>query len=57
MLETLITAMQSLCGLGLVLGIALSLFQAARPSRESKRFNFAVANDFETGHRRWARSR
>jgi hypothetical protein len=58
MVETLITAMQSLCGVGLVLGIALSLYQAARPGKESKRFTFATANDFETGHRRrWARTR
>jgi len=57
MVETLITAMQSLCGAGLVLGIALSLYQGARPSKESKRFGFATANDFETGHRRWTRTR
>ncbi len=57
MMDTLITAIQSLCGIGLVLGIALSLYQAARPSKESKRFGFATANDFETGHRRWARRR
>jgi hypothetical protein len=57
MIDTLVTAIQSLCGIGLVLGIALSLYQGARPSKESKRFNFATANDFETGHRRWTRSR
>ena len=57
MVETLITAIQSLCGVGLVLGIALSLYQGARPSKESKRFTFTTANDFETGHRRWARTR
>jgi len=37
MMETLITAIQSLCGAGLVLGVALSLYQGARPREESKR--------------------
>jgi hypothetical protein len=57
MIDTLVTAMQSLCGAGLVLGIALSVYCGARPSNETKRFNFATANDFETGHRRWGRGR
>jgi len=57
MIDTLVTAMQSLCGVGLVLGIALSVYCGARPTKESKRFNFATANDFETGHRRWGRGR
>ncbi|HVQ61864.1 MAG TPA: hypothetical protein VMS53_07265 [Burkholderiales bacterium] len=57
MMETLITAIQSLCGAGLVLGIALSLYQGARPRDEAKGFDYATANDFETGHRRWGRSR
>ncbi|HUL93142.1 MAG TPA: hypothetical protein VLV56_12395 [Burkholderiales bacterium] len=57
MIETLVTAIQSLCGAGLVLGVALSLYQGARPSEESKGFDYATANDFETGHRRWGRSR
>ena len=57
MLDTLVTAMQSLCGAGLVIGIALSMYHGARPNKENKRFNFAKANDFETGHRRWSRGR
>ena len=57
MIDTLITAIQSLCGAGLVLGIALSIYTGARPSKDSKRFKFAVANDFEPGHRRWSRGR
>ena len=57
MIETLVTVMQSLCGAGLVLGISLCLYQAARPSNQSKRFDFSTANDFETGHRRWVRGR
>ena len=57
MIDTLVTAIQSLCGAGLVIGIALSMYHGARPSKESKRFNFAKANDFETGHRRWSRGR
>jgi hypothetical protein len=57
MMETLITAIQSLCGVGFVLGIALSLYQGARPSDKSRGFDYATANDFETGHRRWSRRR
>jgi len=57
MIHTLITVLQSLCGVGLVLGISLCLYNAARPSNEQKRFSFATSNDFETGHRRWARDR
>ncbi len=57
MIDTLVTAIQSLCGAGLVIGIVLSIYHGARPSKESKRFNFATANDFETGHRRWGRGR
>ena len=57
MIDTLVTAMQSLCGVGLILGIALSVYCGARPSKEGKRYNFATANDFETGHRRWGRGR
>jgi hypothetical protein len=53
MMETLVTAIQSMCGAGLVLGIALSLYQGARPRDKSKGFEYATANDFETGHRRW----
>ena len=58
MIETLIVAIQSLCGAGLVFGIALSIYSGARPAaKETKRFDFATANDFETGHRRWVRGR
>ena len=57
MIDTLVTAMQSLCGVGLILGIALSVYCGARPTKEANRFNFATANDFETGHRRWGRGR
>lgn len=57
MIDTLVTAIQSLCGAGLVLGIVLSVYWGARPSKEFKRFSFSTANDFETGHRRWGRGR
>jgi hypothetical protein len=57
MMDTLVTAIQSLCAAGLILGIALSLYQGARPRSESKGFDYATANDFETGHRRWSRRR
>jgi hypothetical protein len=59
MMQTLVTAIQSLCGVGLVLGISLCLYNAARPRSQetTKRFDYTNANDFETGHRRWARDR
>ena len=57
MIEVLVTAVQSLCGAGLVLGIALSLYQGARPRSESRGFDYATANEFETGNRRWGRGR
>jgi len=57
MLDMLVTAIQSLCGAGLILGIALSVYSGARPTKEAKRFDYATANDFETGHRRWGRRR
>jgi len=57
MMDMLVTAVQSLCGAGLVLGIALSVYCGARPTKEAKRFDYATANDFETGHRRWGRRR
>ena len=58
MMEALVTGIQSLCGIGLVLGIALSLYQGARPrDAGAKGFDYATANDFETGHRRWGRRR
>jgi hypothetical protein len=56
MMDTLVTAIQSLCGAGLVLGLALSLYQGARPREENKGFDYTAANDFETG-RRWVRGR
>lgn len=57
MMDILVTAIQSLCAAGFVLGIAFSLYQGARPRSESKGFDYATANDFETGHRRWGRRR
>jgi hypothetical protein len=57
MMDALVTAIQSLCAAGLILGIALSLYQGARPRSESKGFDTTTANDFETGHRRWSRGR
>ena len=43
MMEALVTAIQSMCGAGLVLGIALSLYQGARPRDKSKGFDYATA--------------
>lgn len=57
MMDMLVTAIQSLCGAGLVLGIVLCLYQSARPSTETRGLDYAAANDFETGHRRWVRKR
>jgi hypothetical protein len=57
MMDIVVTAIQSLCGAGLLLGIALSLYQAARPRSEARGLDYATANDFETGHRRWVRNR
>ena len=57
MIDMLVNAIQSLCGAGLILGIALSVYSGARPTKETKRFDYATANDFETGHRRWGRRR
>ena len=56
-METIIVVFQILCLAGLALGTALSLYQLIQGSNETDRFNYAVANDFETGHRRWARNR
>jgi hypothetical protein len=40
------------------LGTALSLYEIMqRSGREAKRFDYAVANDFETNYRRFARDR
>jgi len=57
MMDILVTAIQSLCGAGLVLGIVLCLYQSARPRSETRGLDYATANDFETGHRRWGRRR
>jgi hypothetical protein len=57
MMDILVTAIQSLCGAGLVLGIVLCLYQSARPRNETRGLDYATANDFETGHRRWVRKR
>ena len=56
-METVIVVLQILCVAGLALGTALSLYQLMQSSSETDRFHYAVANDFETGHRRWARDR
>jgi hypothetical protein len=55
-METLVTAMPSLWGAALLLGIVLSLFHAVRPPRGVKGLDYATANDFEAGHRRWVQS-
>ena len=57
MMDILVTAVQSLCGVGLLLGIALTLYQAVQPGSNPKGLDYATADDLETGHRRWARSR
>jgi len=57
MIDTIVTAIQSLCGAGLVLGIALAIYQGARPRSETRGLDYATANDFEPGHRRWIRKR
>ena len=57
MMDILVTTIQSLCGAGLVLGLTLCLYQGARPRSESRDFHYTIANDFETGHRRWGRGR
>ena len=56
-METVIVVLQILCVAGLALGTALSLYELMQRSNETERFHYAVANDFETGHRRWARNR
>ncbi len=57
-METVIIVLQIVCVTGLALGTALSLHEIIRRSdSEAKRFDHAVANDFETGYRRLARSR
>jgi hypothetical protein len=57
-METVIIVLQILCVAGLALGTALSLYEVMqRSSREAKRVDYAVANDFETNFRRIARER
>ena len=53
-MEIAIVALQTLCFAGLALGTALSLYQLMQGSNDKGRFafNYAVANDFETGYRR-----
>ena len=56
-MEAVIVMFQSLCAAGLALGTALSMYQLTQRDKDSERFSYAVANDFETGYRRRARSR
>jgi hypothetical protein len=56
-MEAIIVIFQSLCVAGLVLGTTLSMYQLAQRDKDSERFSYAVANDFETGYRRLVRSR
>jgi hypothetical protein len=56
-METAILVFQILCVAGLALGTALSIYQLMQRCNVTDRFNYAVANDFETGFRRLARSR
>ena len=56
-MEAIIVIFQSLCAAGLALGTVLSMYQLARRDKDSERFGYAVANDFETGYRRLVRSR
>jgi len=54
-MEIMILVLQILCVAGLALGTALSLYQLMQGSND--RFNYSVANDFETGYRRLVRNR
>ena len=56
-MEAIIVMFQSLCAAGLALGTALSMYQLTRRDKDSERFSYAVANDFETGYRRLVRNR
>jgi hypothetical protein len=58
-MEIVIAVLQILCVAGLALGTALSLYQLMQGSNDKGRFafNYAVANDFETGYRRLVRNR
>ena len=56
-MEAIIVTFQSLCVAGLALGTALSMYQLRQRDKDSERFSYAVANDFETGYRRLVRNR
>ena len=57
-METVIIVLQIVCVAGLAVGTALSLYELMqRSDGKAKRFDYAVANDFETDYRRLARSR
>ncbi len=56
-MEAIFVMFQSLCAAGLALGTALSMYQLTQRDKNSERFSYAVANDFETGYRRLVRSR
>jgi len=56
-MEAIIVMFQSLCAAGLALGTALSMYQLTQRDKDSERFSYAVANDFETGYRRLVRCR
>ena len=56
-MEAIIVIFQSLCVAGLALGTALSMYQLWQRDKDSERFGYAVANDFETGYRRRVRNR
>jgi hypothetical protein len=56
-MEAIIVTFQSLCVTGLALGTALSMYQLTQRDKYSRRFGYAVANDFETGYRRLVRNR
>jgi hypothetical protein len=55
-MEIVIVALQNLCVAGLALGTMLSLYPLMRGTNDKGRFafNYAIANDFETGYRRRA---
>jgi hypothetical protein len=56
-MEVIIVMFQSLCIAGLALGTVLSMYQLTQRDKNSERFSYAIANDFETGYRRLVRSR
>lgn len=56
-MDTLILVIQIACVAGLACGTALSIFQLVKPGHDMKGLSFVMANDFEGGFRRIARSR